>query len=69
MSRANGPGPVRRDDERERELVLLPFFADGRRVWLRDVPDRELLLRDRDGEDVRVAMATRLRDNPHQSHL
>jgi hypothetical protein len=44
--------------------LLLPFFADElRRVWLRDVPDRELALRDRDGEDVRVAMLQRLRDN------
>ena len=44
--------------------LLLPFFVDdARRVWLRDVPDRELLLRDPDGEDVRVAMASRLRDS------
>jgi hypothetical protein len=34
----------------------------GRRVWLRDVPDRERVLREPDGEDVRVAMAMRLRD-------
>jgi len=43
-------------------LLLLLVVDDERRVWLRDVPDRELLLRDADGEDVRVAMAMRLRD-------
>jgi hypothetical protein len=58
------PGPLRRRDERGRERLLVRrFFDDGRRVWLPDEPDRELVvLRDRGGEDVRVAMATRLRD-------
>ena len=59
------PGPLRRrveDRERERLLVLL-FFDGDRRDWLPDAPDRErVVLRDRGGEDVRVAMATRLRD-------
>jgi hypothetical protein len=54
---------MRRDDDRERERLLLLRFVDaGRRVWPRDVPDRELVLREPDGEDVRVAMPTRLRD-------
>jgi hypothetical protein len=44
-------------------LLVLLFFVDDRRVWLPDEPDRELVvLRDRGGEDVRVAMAMRLRD-------
>jgi hypothetical protein len=62
--RVTGPDPTRRDDdERERERRLLLRDVDaGRRVWPRDVPDRELVLREPDGEDVRVAMATRLRD-------
>jgi hypothetical protein len=73
---------LRGDDFFERELLLLPFDVDDeRRVWLRDVPDRELVLRDADGEDVRVAMASRLRDRhtsltpntpahgPHQPHM
>ena len=52
------PGPLRRDDDRERERLLVLLFFDGlRRVWLPDEPDRErVLLRDRGGEDVRVAM-------------
>ena len=59
------PGPLRRrDEDRERErLLVLLFFDDERRVWLPDEPDRErVLLRDRGGEDVRVAMPSRLRD-------
>jgi hypothetical protein len=60
--RPSGPGPVRRVD-RDRERLLLRRALDEERLtWLRDVPDRELLLREPDGEDVRVAMATRLRD-------
>jgi hypothetical protein len=57
-SRVKTPGPLRRVEERERErLLVLLFFDDFRRVWLPDAPDRELLeLRDRGGEDVRVAM-------------
>jgi hypothetical protein len=59
-------------------LLGLLFFDDDRRVWLPDAPDRELVvLRDRGGEDVRVAMPTRLRDRhisltrntpAHQAH-
>ena len=41
---------------RERGLVALELADAGRRVWLPDEPDRELVLRDRDEEDVRVAM-------------
>ena len=57
-SRVKTPGPLRRVEERERErLLVLLFFDDFRRVWLPDAPDRELVeLRDRGGEDVRVAM-------------
>src|SRR3954447_19379476 len=56
--RVSGPGPPRRDDDRERERLLLLRDVDvGRRVWRRDVPDREVVLREPDGEDVRVAMA------------
>jgi hypothetical protein len=52
------PDPLRRDDERDRERLLVFRFFDGlRRVWLPDEPDRErVVLRDRGGEDVRVAM-------------
>ena len=57
-SRVKTPGPLRRDEDRERERLLVLLFFDGlRRVWLPDEPDRErVLLRDRGGEDVRVAM-------------
>ena len=63
-SRVKTPGPLRRVEERERErLLVLLFFDDFRRVWLPDAPDRELVeLRDRGGEDVRVAMVSNLRD-------
>jgi hypothetical protein len=51
---------------REDAPRLDDFFDEDRRVWLPDVRDRELLLfdtfllRDLGGEDVRVAMMTRL---------
>ncbi len=54
------PGPLRFDDAAARELPLLglvPLVDVERRVRLPDVPDRELVEpRDRDGEDVRVAI-------------
>ncbi|CAA9379521.1 MAG: hypothetical protein AVDCRST_MAG21-1412 [uncultured Nocardioidaceae bacterium] len=61
------PGPPRRVRELERAgerlLPVLLLLDDERRVWLPDEPDRErLVLCDRGGEDVRVAMAVRLRD-------
>jgi hypothetical protein len=61
-ARTSGPGPVRRrlDEVRARELPAGRLLAldDDRLDELPREPDRELpvLLRDRDDEDVRVAM-------------
>jgi hypothetical protein len=60
-SSVSGPGPVRRGRAvvRERDFFVdeRDFDAVDRRAWLPDDRDRELLeLRDRGGEDVRVAM-------------
>ncbi|MGI8887667.1 MAG: hypothetical protein ACR2GB_01645 [Nocardioidaceae bacterium] len=55
-SRGSRPGPPRVDFDLALVLPFLGLLVDLR-VWLPDVPDRELVEpRDRDGEDVRVAM-------------
>ena len=57
-TRDSRPGPLRR------RTAVEPLRDDLlRRVWLPD--DRGFLLRDRGGEDVRVAMVVRLRGHPN----